>query len=284
MRDMAKSTSESPAATKPTRLVRLRPWVQGAFLLVWLAPLGRFLSRYPSCVFHCYACPLASLSCPIGLAANFAAWHLFPFLAAGAVLLVAGLVGSLVCGWACPFGFLQDLLARIPVPKLGLPNWTGYGRYLVLLGLVVLVPYLWGEAHPLFICRVCPAGAVEAALPRTVMGQIGVSATVQPSAVKWAILTAFAVAAVIFYRPWCKVLCPLGGFLALLNRVSLFHLRFDRQKCTECNTCRARCPMGVHLERRLNDGGCIRCLDCTTCGAITPVMALPGRRPKSSQP
>ena len=107
--------------------------------------------------------------------------HVFPFLAVGTLLVVGSLFGSLVCGWACPFGFLQDLVARIPTPKLRLPGWLGLTRYAVLAGLVFLVPYYYGEGSPWFICRVCPAGALEAAVPYSLQQSIAQHAILWPS-------------------------------------------------------------------------------------------------------
>ncbi|MCJ7543243.1 MAG: 4Fe-4S binding protein, partial [Phycisphaerae bacterium] len=94
------------------------------------------------------------------------------------------------------------------------------------------------------------------------------------SAGKFVILGAFLLAAVLTYRPWCAVLCPLGGFLALFNRGSLLRLRFDPRACTECNLCRSRCAVGVTVDINVNDARCIRCLECTTCGAIRLSTAL----------
>lgn len=275
MRDMttAKMDTMEPRS-RLQRLLRLRPWLQTTFLAVWLAPMSRWLHAVPGCVYHCYACPLSSFACPIGVVANFSAWHVFPFLTIGILVFVAALIGSLGCGWACPFGFLQDLAAKIPLRKFRIPNWMRYGRYLVLIGLVVLVPYFWGEEHPLFICRLCPAGAVEAGVPRMIMGMTMLGQPeVSLSSVKAVILGVFLVAIVFTYRPWCKVLCPLGGFLALFNRFSIFHLRFDSSDCTECNTCRSRCDIGVKVDRSVNNTGCIRCMECVTCGAIKPGLA-----------
>ncbi len=36
------------------------------------------------------------------------------------------------------------------------------------------------------------------------------------------------VLSVLFYRPFCKWLCPLGAFYALFNRVSLFQMKVDK--------------------------------------------------------
>jgi ferredoxin len=265
----------------------IRPWVQTGFLALWLAPLGRWLHGIPACVFHCYACPLSAFGCPVGLAANYAstlpAWGALPWLLIGVLVLTGGLVGSLVCGWSCPFGFLQDLLGRIQLDKITIPHWLGHGRYLVLGGLVLFLPYYLGRHGILFddqavsICRLCPAGALESGLYYSVDSYLSGKGWVM-SWYKAVILLAFLGAAVVIHRPWCRIFCPLGGFLALFNRVSLFHLRFNKEACVECNLCRSRCPAGVKLDLQANATDCVRCLECTTCGAIEAVLATPGKR------
>lgn len=269
----------------PGGWIKFRPWVQSAFLAVWLAPLSGALHGLPSCVFHCYSCPLSSLACPIGLLANYAAIlpavPTFPFLLIGVLVLVGGLAGSLVCGWACPFGFLQDLLGRISGTKLVLPSWVSWGRYVTLVGLVLVLPWMLGRQGILFddqaisFCRLCPAGALEAGLPHSLTSLLAGQGWLM-SWYKTLILAVFLVAAIYLHRPWCRMLCPLGGLLALFNRTSLFHLRFNAKECVECNLCRSRCPVGVKLDLSANSTSCVRCLECVACGAIEPVVALPG--------
>jgi ferredoxin-type protein NapH len=266
------------------KLMKIRPWIQGAFLGVWLAPVGQWLHRIPGCVFHCYSCPLSSLACPVGVAANYAAilpvCQEVPYLLIGMLLVVGAVSGSLVCGWACPFGFLQDLLAKAVPWKLRLPGWFGYFRYVVLGGLVILLPMLLGaegvpfDEQSLSICRLCPAGALEAGLPYSIKGLLAGQGWMM-SWLKSSILLAFLGAALFIQRPWCRVFCPLGGFLALFNRFSLFHLRFKAPECVECNLCRTRCSMGVKLDQKVNVTGCIRCLECATCGAVEVAFATP---------
>jgi ferredoxin-type protein NapH len=271
------------------QLMRLRPWVQGGFLAIWLAPLGQWLHRIPGCVFHCYSCPLSSLACPVGVAANYAALfpacHEVPFLLVGVLVAVAAVSGSLVCGWACPFGFLQDLLAKIVPKKLTVPSWAGHLRYVVLVGFVIVLPMVFGaqgipyDEQGLSICRLCPAGALEAGLPYSIRGLLTGDGWLM-SGLKCGILVGFLAAALLIHRPWCRLFCPLGGFLALFNRFSLFHLRYNAPSCTECNLCRARCPMDVKLDEKANVAGCIRCLECTTCGALEVAVAAPiGKSP-----
>jgi polyferredoxin len=104
------------------------------------------------------------------------------------------------------------------------------------------------------------------------------------SALKTGILLAFLAAALFIHRPWCRIFCPLGGMLALFNRFSLFHLRFNATECVECNLCRSRCSMGVKVDQKVNVSGCIRCLECANCGAIEPCFALPGKRQQPAAP
>jgi len=124
-----------------SRLARWRVWVQATFLVAWLDPLMIRMHTVCSPVFHCYSCPLALFACPIGVMANFSALHIFPFLAVGTLVIIGALFGSFICGWVCPFGFLQDLIGRIPTRKFELPGWMGYTRYVVLVVCVLAIPY-----------------------------------------------------------------------------------------------------------------------------------------------
>ena len=261
--------AKKPPGRGRSRLSRWRIWIQSGFLLAWLDPLMLRMHGMCSPVFHCYSCPLATFACPIGILANFSACHAAPFLALGTLAVIGGVVGSLVCGWACPFGFLQDLLGKIPLPKFQLPGWMGFFRYAVLLGLVVAIPYFFGEGHALFFCRVCPAGAIEAAVPNTVSLAIAGKAIVWPSAVKLAILSLFVVSSLFIWRPWCTLFCPLGAIYGLLNYASFFFVRFHPAGCTDCDLCRKLCHVRGRGQRRADDLRCIRCLECMRCDALT---------------
>jgi len=91
-----------------SKIIGWRMWIQAAFLMVWLDPSGLRMHTMCSPVFHCYACPLATFGCPIGIIAQFGALHVFPFIAVGLLIAVGALFGTLICGWVCP------LSVRIP--------------------------------------------------------------------------------------------------------------------------------------------------------------------------
>ena len=79
---------------------------------------------------------------------------------------------------------------------------------------------------------------------------------------KLGILIAVVVLSVLFYRPFCKWLCPLGAFYALLNKVSLLGMKVDKHKCVSCGKCAKACKMDVDVTKTPDHTECIRCGMC----------------------
>jgi ferredoxin-type protein NapH len=234
--------------------------------------------------FNCYACPLALFSCPIGAlqhslaimspkenasAAGHAViqatrQHASYSIAAllyvlGFIGLVGVVTGRLVCGWICPFGFLQDLLYKIPSPKIRLPGWMRFGKYIALALLAMLIPYLTG-VH--WYSRLCPAGALEGSIPlkvippKTPLPEVGWFFWL-----KIAILVFFLAWMVVTKRPFCRTACALGAAYALLTPVSFYRMAVDN-KCTRCDRCREVCPVDINIYDNPNSPECVRCLEC----------------------
>jgi ferredoxin-type protein NapH len=268
-REFTASMAKNKSGTTAAKLARWRWWVQCGFLLAWLDPWMIRMHTVCSPVFHCYSCPLATFACPIGVLANFSAIHTFPFIAVGTLLAIGAVFGGFVCGWACPFGFLQDAIAWIPTRKFTLPAWMGSFRYGVLALLVLMIPYLWGEEHPLFFCRLCPAGAIESALPNVVRQAVAGQPIVWPTAAKTIVVVSLLLAMLFTWRPWCTLFCPLGAIYGLLTRVSLLSLRFHPGRCGDCDRCRSLCLDDGRAERRVDGLRCVRCMECTNCHAVT---------------
>ena len=248
------------------KLIPHRLWVQIAFLMVWLDPVGIRMHSFCAPVFHCYACPLATFACPIGVIAQFTALHLIPFIAIGTLITAGALLGSLICGWICPFGLLQDLASKIPTPRLKIPRWMGYFRYVILVGAVIVIPFLFGESHPLFICKICPAGFFEKAVPDMTSAAIADNPIPWPNIIKMVIGGVFLVAVLFTNRPWCRILCPLGAIFGFFNRFSILSMKLDDHHCTQCGRCRTICSYGVKPDKSPNSDSCLRCMECTKCG------------------
>jgi ferredoxin-type protein NapH len=220
---------------------------------------------------NCYACPLAVFSCPIGglqLAfSRFSAKMRDLGAGLGVLLYVAGsvglmgcLTGRMLCGWLCPFGFLQDLAYKVPLPKMEPPKCLRLGRYLSLLILVALLPALTGVS---WFSRLCPAGTLEGGLP---LKAVPPSSPLPPTGwffwLKLAILFLFLAWMCVSRRPFCRFACPLGAILGLFNRVSLYRMEVDEDSCTDCGACRRACPVDIDIRDDPGSPDCIRCLEC----------------------
>ena len=115
----------------------------------WLLNLGMFGQRFKlksacSPGFNCHGCPWATAACPIGVIAYGSAMHAIPVFAIASVLAMAAAFGRLICSFACPFGLFQDLLYRFPSPKIRLPRFFRYGKYVALVLLVLVLPWALG--------------------------------------------------------------------------------------------------------------------------------------------
>ena len=178
-----------------------------------------------------------------------------------------------VNGFADPslgFGLVQDLLYKIPVPKLKVPKKVDkplrYLKYAVLLVLVILLPAFltneFGIGQPYFCKWLCPAGTLEGGLPLLAANESLRQAAGSLFDWKLAVLIVIVLASMFIYRPFCKYLCPLGAFYGLFNKISFFRMNVDKEKCTLCGACEKGCKMGVEIRKNINSAECIRCGEC----------------------
>ena len=68
---------------------------------------------------NCYSCPAATGACPIGAVQSVIGSSKFKFsyYVTGTLILLGVLLGRFVCGFLCPFGWFQELIHKIPLPK-----------------------------------------------------------------------------------------------------------------------------------------------------------------------
>ena len=219
---------------------------------------------------NCYSCPAASGACPIGSfqAVVGSSKFSFSYYITGFLILLGVLLGRFICGFLCPFGWFQELLHKIPTKKISTKKLKPltYIKYAVLLFMVVLMPMLIandvGMGDPFFCKYLCPQGVLEGAIPLAAVNS-GIRAALGALfSWKLGILITVIVLSVLFYRPFCKWLCPLGAFYALLNKVSLFGMKVDKHKCVSCGKCAKACKMDVDVTKAPDHTECIRCGMC----------------------
>lgn len=228
---------------------------------------------------NCYSCPAASVSCPIGAlqAVSGSVKMDMSFYVVGFLLAVGVLLGRFVCGFLCPFGLIQELFAKIPLPKkkLRLPRFAKYIKYGVLVVFVILMPVLVtnviGMGDPAFCQYICPSGTLLGGLPL-----LGTHPELRQTVgwlFGWKLLLAIGilVGCVLVYRFFCKTLCPLGAIYGILNKVSFYRLTVDEEKCIHCGKCAQVCGMDVDPVKHPQSMECIRCGECA---AACPTGAI----------
>ncbi len=161
------------------------------------------------------------------------------------------------CGWLCPFGALQELLAQAS-RALGVPQWDPP---------VALEKRLWTGKYI--------AGTAVFLLVLSGIDGSGVSAEIEPF--KTAITSKFTRAwPYVLYagallgiglfseRAYCRFLCPLGGVLAVLDRLHFIDLLKRRPECgNPCHLCERSCPVrAIEPTGKIIMAECFQCLDC----------------------
>ena len=237
---------------------------------------------------NCYSCPGAIGACPLGsLQGTFSKNHSAVFYVCGILLLYAVLFGRMICGWICPFGLVQDLLHKIPSPKVKKSPVTrvlSLLKYAILIFFVLIVPIAYGlrhEALPAFCKYICPAGTLEGGLALTsnwfvqhsYLRMLGPLFTW-----KFLLMVSILVSCIFVFRLFCRFICPLGALYGLFNKFSVFGITVDDSKCTHCGLCTGHCKVDI---KTVGDRECISCGDCIS---VCPSKAIRFKGIKMAEP
>lgn len=184
--------------------------------------------------------------------------------AAISVMLVLWLGASLSygrawCSWTCFFGGLDEFFSRLS-SKARIKNidrrWT-YFPYALLLVIVLLSA---ATLSPTYCEWLCPFKSV------TEFEEV----TSFKTLVQTIIFVSIFLGAVIILpiltrrRIQCGLFCPFGAFQSFTNKINVYEMRIDREKCRGCRLCLEACPT-FSLDETCLEKGEPR-LSCTRCG------------------
>lgn len=227
----------------------------------YLSTIGSEIPWISESIFH-YICPICGVTSIYQFFASSTLWVVKLKSTLGIVIglaIMATIVfGPVICGFICPFGALQDLVARLGkkinkrkynkfVPKK-LDNILKYLRYITLVGAI----YLTASSKVTLLESINPYHAFLGIFKLSV------------SMIGLIILSIILIASLFVQRPWCKYLCPYGAFLGLFNKIKVFRIVRKDSTCISCKKCSNVCPMSidVHEKNAVRDLSCISCFEC----------------------
>ncbi|MGO8757249.1 MAG: 4Fe-4S binding protein [Terracidiphilus sp.] len=221
---------------------------------------------------------LPSASNPHSIAAMIGLWF--------AMTLV---MGKAWCSYGCFFGGIEEGFAAV-AKRARLHRFVvRFGSTLRLIpwAILLVVVLLSGALfEPVYCMWLCPFKAVtEFPAVRNVETAIQMGVFV-------ALFAGLVVVLPILTkkRTQCGFFCPFGAFQSLFNKINLYEIRIDREKCADCGACQTACPTVAITKESVKEGKTL--MNCMKCGACvdackkeavvwhlkgTPVAAKPER-------
>jgi len=224
-------------------------------------------------------------------------WIAFGFVV---FTLLALLFGRIYCSFICPLGILQDFFIRVNrlLSKRNKNRYsyhqslkwlrhliTGIALVSLILGstslLIWLDPYShFGRMATHLLQPIYYFGNNGLALIVNYLGYYGIY-RIEVHTFHWAtflfasfILVLLLALTRIKGRFFCNSLCPVGGFLSWISKVSIFRLAFEPSKCISCSRCEKACKAESidYKNMKIDFDRCVACYNCVdTCNvnAIT---------------
>jgi len=180
--------------------------------------------------------------------------------------IILAIVGNkMICGWACPFGALQELIYSIPIlrkiKKRRLPFvFTNTIRTCFFITMFLFLFGVIGGRRGFVIYHYLN--------PFNLFNLDFEAFSI--------LLTIIIVLLVSFiaYRPFCQFICPFGLISWIAERFSIFRVRIDKEKCVQCGACIKACPLGAaegRINRKILPADCFSCARCLN---VCPVDAI----------
>jgi polyferredoxin len=240
-----------------------RKWIYIAAIVVF----GIFLGSDPS--------PMGTVKDAIVLFGSKRV--IFPprLIAFSIFLLMVTLANKFICSWGCQLGTLQDFIFRLNRNSKDSKGLFGQVKVSFIISNSVRILFFSGLTLVAFIWAVDMIGSID---PFKIF---------KPQAIGIAggLFIAFVLIASLFiYRPWCHFFCPFGLVGWLAEKISLFKIKVDYDKCISCQACSKACPSTV-MEAILKRNRIIPdCFSCGTCMETCPVNAISFERGKRQRP
>ena len=180
-------------------------------------------------------------------------------------IALAVIGNKLVCGWACPFGALQEIIYSLPFFKkikgkklpFAITNSIRGGLFVVTL--LLLFGVVGNNRGFVLYHQMNPFNLFDLEF-ETILILVTVVVSL--------------ILGLLVYRPFCQLICPFGFLSWFAERISLFRVKVNHTTCTECGNCIRACPLGAAqgiVEKKKFPADCFSCVRCLN---VCPVDAI----------
>jgi len=211
---------------------------------------------------------------PLAAFASFlTSWTVYKGLALSVIAIGITLIfGRVFCSWICPMGILNQWVSHLfnkrrPVDDYRINAYRPLFRIKYYVLTVLLVLALFGSLQ---IGLFDPIALITRTFAVSVFPAVqyaGGNLYIKQPVFYGGLLVSGILIIILFAnrflsRFWCRVLCPLGALLGILSSRSVFRIRRDVEKCTDCQKCLRFChgACDPHLELRTSE--CVGCMNC----------------------
>ena len=175
---------------------------------------------------------------------NYLYWLMLFLLPIG----FSSIFGRIFCGYACPIGAWQQLLAGIgnKLTKFRMPQKLDKVlKYFKYLFAILIVGVAVSTRYP-FFQKIDPFSYLFT-FNFTVYGIISI-----------AIVSG---ASLLVSRPFCRYICPYGAVLAIFSKFSIYKIK-AKDGCKSCTLCDRVCETDAITNGIVDQSECIRCKKC----------------------
>ncbi|EGW38180.1 4Fe-4S binding protein [Desulfosporosinus sp. OT] len=187
------------------------------------------------------------------------------FIALIIFLFFGFLANKIFCGWACPFGALQDFILRLNrdskdrkgvFPQYKVSFALSNTVRILFFVVFVLVAFLWGTS---IIEVINPFNTFNPAK----LTYTGIS-----------FILIMLIASLFIYRPWCHFFCPFGLVGWIVEKFSRFKIKVNYSSCVACEECAKACPSQAMTAILKQDQVIPDCFACGTCINACPTKSI----------
>jgi NAD-dependent dihydropyrimidine dehydrogenase PreA subunit len=196
--------------------------------------------------------------------------------ALGTVILTI-IFGRYFCSWLCPFGSIHHFVGYLGNRRKKVAERIRLNKYRKAQSIkyLVLIFLLAMAAFPSLVSTLAtglldPIPLVTRSvnlvlLPILDRGTHLTSAGDRLYELGWLTLTVFATAVLLnLYIPrfYCRFICPLGAFLGIISRFSIWRIGKTKSECINCKLCEKACEGGCEPSGNIKIAECVLCFNC----------------------